>query len=158
MVPLSCLQTYEMCYNDTMNNQIKHLSNGDFEVVKLDDPNFLESEQKRKDIMDKCMIELQDAYEEMEKEKEEYEQQNDTWWNGLSYDERCSAFYAVMKRLYQGEIEKDGSYRYVLYDVFGFGPEMYARGMDCGYIVIHNRIMSEEEHNTLWKLRKQNYE
>ena len=30
-----------------MNNHIKHLANGDFEVVPLDDPAFLESQRKR---------------------------------------------------------------------------------------------------------------
>ena len=35
-----------------MKNTIKSLENGDFEVVPLDDPAFLEAQRKRKVIMD----------------------------------------------------------------------------------------------------------
>jgi hypothetical protein len=28
----------------------------------------------------------------------------------------------------------------VLYDVFGFGPDAYIIGMDCGYMSIHNLL------------------
>lgn len=65
---------------------------------------------------------------------------NNTWWNNLSESERENAFYAVVKRIHKGEIEVQGSYRYVLYDVFGFGGHMYEAGMDCGYLELHNRI------------------
>lgn len=132
-----------------MKNEIKRRPDGDFEVVPLDDPEFLEA-QKRRDALDS----LAEIGTLMEEAKREYEKQNDDWWNSLSYEERCDAFYAVMKRLYKGEIEDQGSYRHVLYDVFGFGPEMYVRGMDCGYIVLHNRIIDEEDQRALWELRK----
>jgi hypothetical protein len=131
-----------------MNNEIKPVGN-DFEVVPLDDPGFLEA-QKRRAALDS----LAEYGEEMEKHRILEEARIDKWWNELSYDERCDAFYAVMKRLHKGEIEDRGSYRYVLYDVFGFGPEMYARGMDCGYIVLHNRIIDEEDQRTLWDLKR----
>ena len=70
----------------------------------------------------------------------EYENKNDAWWNGLTEEEREDAFYAVIKRLYQGDVIEKGSYRWVLYDVFGFDPGMYIRGMDCGYLNLHNII------------------
>lgn len=71
---------------------------------------------------------------------DKYEQENDVWWNSLSETEREDAFYAVVKRIYEGEITKQGSYRYILYQVFGFDMHMYARGMDCGFLELHNRI------------------
>lgn len=89
------------------------------------------------------------------KEQEEYDLKNDEWWNSLSETEREDAFYAVLKRLYKGEIVDEGSYRYVLYDVFGFDPGMYSRGMACGYMELHNRIMSKEH---LDNIRKSRYE
>ena len=70
----------------------------------------------------------------------EYENKNDAWWNGLTEEEREDAFYAVIKRLYQGDVVEKGTYRWVLYDVFGFDPGMYGRGMDCGYLNLHNII------------------
>ncbi len=69
-----------------------------------------------------------------------YEQQAEQWWNSLTYDDKLLAFYSVVKRIYKGDIEDQGSYRYVLYDVFGFGPDAYGIGMDCGYLELHNAI------------------
>jgi len=94
---------------------------------------------------EKALQELSDIGQEMEKARKVYEHDNDTWWNGLSEQERKDAFYAVCKRLHQGELKEHGSYRYVLYNVFGFDPGMYARGMDCGFMALHNAIFDGEE-------------
>ena len=67
------------------------------------------------------------------------------FWDSLSYEDKCNAFHAVVSRIYEGEIKVKGSYRYVLYDIFGFGPDMYTRGMDCGYMALHNSIMDDAE-------------
>jgi len=83
--------------------------------------------------------------QEMEKAREEYEKQNEAWWNGLSEQEREDAFYAVCKRIWQADGMDNGTYRYALYEVFGFDPGMYGRGMDCGYMSIHNAIFDGEE-------------
>ena len=91
--------------------------------------------------------------QEMEKARDEYEKENDAWWNGLSEQEREDAFYAVCKRIWKADGEDRGSYRYALYDVFGFDPGMYGRGMDCGYMSIHNAIFDGED---LMKMRQVN--
>jgi len=83
--------------------------------------------------------------QEMEKARKVYEHDNDTWWNGLTEQEREDAFYAVVKRIHQAELKDKGSYRYALYDVFGFDAGMYGKGMDCGYMAIHNAIVNGEE-------------
>jgi len=83
--------------------------------------------------------------QEMEKARDEYEKQNEAWWKGLSEQEREDAFYAVCKRIWQADGMDNGTYRYALYDVFGFDPGMYGRGMDCGYMAIHNAIFDGEE-------------
>lgn len=62
------------------------------------------------------------------------------WWEGLSYEDQLKAFRNVCRRIYEGDVKRRGSYRHVLYDVFGFGPDAYADGMDCGYMSIHNFI------------------
>ena len=93
----------------------------------------------------KALQELSDLGQEMEKHREAYEADNDAWWNGLSEQEREDAFYAVVKRMHKAELQDKGSYRHALYSVFEFDPGMYGRGMDCGYMALHNAIFDGEE-------------
>jgi len=83
--------------------------------------------------------------QEMEKSRKKHEADNDAWWNGLSEKEREDAFYAVCKRIWQADGIDNGTYRWALYDVFGFDPGMYMHGMNCGYMAIHNAIFDGEE-------------
>lgn len=62
------------------------------------------------------------------------------WWNSLTDDEKLKAFRSVCRRIQQGDITERGSYRHVLYGVFGFDAEAYVDGIDCGYMDIHNLI------------------
>ncbi len=87
---------------------------------------------------------LAELGQEQQKEQASYEAKNDAWWNGLTQEEREDAFYAVVKRIYKGEIIDQGTYRYILYDVFGFDGSMYMRGMDCGYMTLHNAIVNAD--------------
>jgi len=95
-----------------------------------------ENAKKREEALDA----LAELSQEMEKSRKIYEHDNDTWWNGLTEQEREDAFYAVCKRIWKADGIDNGTYRYGLYDVFGFDPGMYMRGMDCGYMAIHNAI------------------
>lgn len=88
---------------------------------------------------------LDELREEMQRAYEEYEAKNDAWWNGLTEEEREDAFYAVIKRMHKAEVVDHGTYRWALYDVFGFDPGMYGRGMDCGYMTLHNMIFDSFE-------------
>lgn len=92
------------------------------------------------DELKKSLNDISESYEhamkEIEKEQEEY-------WNSLSKDDQLKAFCAVSRRIHQAELIDKGSYRWALYDVFGFGPESYTQGMDCGYMAIHNAIVDE---------------
>lgn len=74
-----------------------------------------------------------------------YDKECDEYWNDLEYEDQLKAFYSVVKRIYQGEIKDRGSYRWVLYDVFDFGPEAYSIGMDCGFMYLHNAIVDGED-------------
>ena len=78
--------------------------------------------------------------EAMESGIEQYEAKNNEWWNSLSEDERMDAFYAVVKRIHKAELIDKGTYRWALYEVFGFDESMYTRGMDCGFMDLHNAI------------------
>jgi hypothetical protein len=88
---------------------------------------------------------LDELRESVQEAHAEYEAKNDAWWNGLTEEEREDAFYAVIKRMYKAEVVDRGTYRYALYDVFGFDPGMYGRGMDCGYLNLHNMIFDSFE-------------
>lgn len=90
----------------------------------------------------KASEELRKTFEDIQRRDEE---DAESFWNGLSYDDKCNAFHAVVKRLVQGDIKDKGSYRYVLYDVFGFDADMYVRGMNCGYMTLHNSIFDGME-------------
>ena len=94
---------------------------------------------------EKALDALAELGQEMEKARKHYELMNDAWWNGLDQGEREDAFYAVVKRMHKAELQDRGTYRYALYDVFGFDPGMYGRGMDCGYMALHNAIYDGEE-------------
>ena len=106
-----------------------------------------ENDKIMRDKMDKFMS----ASEELSKAYAEQKALDDTnagfFWDSLSYEDKCNAFHAVVSRIYEGEIKVKGSYRYVLYDIFGFGPDMYTRGMDCGFMALHNSIMDDEQFN-----------
>lgn len=73
----------------------------------------------------------------------------DQWWDSLSKEDQMRAFYSVVKRLVKGEIEDRGSYRYVLYNTFGFDSESYMLGMNCGYMELHNSIYTAQEMREL---------
>ena len=86
-----------------------------------------------------------EAMEQIELESEQY-------WNSLTKEQQLQVFCAVSRRIYKGEIEQKGSYRYVLYQVFGFGPEAYTQAQLAGYLSIHNAIYdSDHEHRLLSK-------
>lgn len=76
----------------------------------------------------------------MEEFKAEYEVDCEKFWHGLTYEQQLMAFYSVCKKIYKADVVDQGSYRWALYDVFGFGMESYGAGMDCGYMEIHNLI------------------
>jgi len=77
---------------------------------------------------------------QMEWEKT-YDEEQDAKWNALDHDTQLSMFYSVVKRLVQGELNDHGTYRWVLYDVFGFDMSSYAIGMQCGFMDLHNSIV-----------------
>jgi hypothetical protein len=92
------------------------------------------------DELKKSSNDISESYEHAMKE---IEKEQEAYWNSLSKGDQLKAFCAVSRRIHQAELIDKGSYRWALYDVFGFGPEAYVRGMDCGYMAIHNAIVDE---------------
>ena len=84
---------------------------------------------------------LKEVQKEMERVRQETEKDVESFWNGLSYEDKLKAFYAVSKRMFKAEVVDQGSYRYALYDVFEFGPDAYVIGMECNYFELHNLLV-----------------
>ena len=68
------------------------------------------------------------------------ENQQEEYWNSLTKDQQLMAFCAVVRRIKKGELDEKGSYRYILYQVFGFGEESYIQAQDAGFLELHNSI------------------
>jgi len=75
---------------------------------------------------------------------EKYQKEADDFWKSLPDDDKLKAFCAISKLMYKGEIEEKGTYRYILYDTFGFGPDAYVPAQCAGYLSIHNAIFDGE--------------
>ena len=88
------------------------------------------------------MKEFQRVYKEAQ---DAYDINAEKYWDALSYEDKLMAFYIVTKRIHKGDIIDKGSYRYVLYDVFGFDMDSYVVGMDSGYFDIHNGLYSYDK-------------
>ena len=79
----------------------------------------------------------------------EIEDEQEKFWESLSKEDQLKAFCAVSRRIFDGEIKEQRSYRGVLYDVFEFGPEAYAPAQMAGYLAIHNAIYTPEQEQKM---------
>lgn len=70
----------------------------------------------------------------------EYNRKMEAWWATLDDEQQQWAFYNVCRRIYKGDVQEKRSYRGVLYDIFGWGPESYVIGMEARYMEIHNLL------------------
>lgn len=105
----------------------------------------MENESKNLNLAEKIKelsIDFNAIMKEVENEEEAY-------WNSLTKEQQLCAFNSVCRRIIKGEFEDKGTYRYVLYEVFGFGPEAYARAQMAGYLTIHNSIWDSQHEEKL---------
>ena len=72
-----------------------------------------------------------------------YKKESEEYWDSLSKDDQLKVFCAVTRRICKGELDDEGTYRWVLYDVFGFGPEAYVPAQMAGYLELHNSIYKD---------------
>ena len=98
---------------------------------------------------DEFSKELEEASNSFQIVINEWEKEQEEYWNSLTKEEQLKVFCAVSRRIYTGEILEKGSYRYVLYNTFGFGPEAYAPAQVAGYLSIHNAIYDAEHERDL---------
>jgi hypothetical protein len=102
-------------------------------------------EESRNKLIDRLSDDLRETSNFYMEAMKEIEKEQEAYWNSLSKDDQLKAFCAVVRRIVQGELHDKGSYRWVLYDVFGFGPESYTQGMECGFMALHNAIIPDKE-------------
>ena len=76
------------------------------------------------------------------------------WWNSLSKQEKEDAFISVRQLIYEGELKKQCSYRYLMHVIFGFEKEMYDIGIDYGYMDIHNHLFGGVELDKMSEAKK----
>lgn len=97
------------------------------------------------DNEDNNVVNIADRRKQLQKntasDREVYEDEADIFWAQLSQQEKELAFFAVISRIYFAEVERNATYRGVLYDTFGFDGSYYKRGMDCGFFTLHNLIV-----------------
>ena len=94
------------------------------------------------------LSEISDRFKAAMKAEEEHQEQ---YWNSLTKEQQLMAFCAISRRIYDGEIKQGGTYRYVLYNVFGFGSEAYVSAQCAGYMEIHNAIFTGRDEEVLLK-------
>lgn len=75
----------------------------------------------------------------------EYQDMANSYYSNLEPEEQLWAFCAVVERLCKGELDERRSYRGVLYDTFGWGPEAYAAAQHAGFLGLHNSIYRFED-------------
>ena len=89
---------------------------------------------------------------------EQYEQKAKEYYDSLGMDNQLLLFFYITNVIFKNYFKDNGSYRGLLYDKFGFGPEAYSLGMDSGMFALHNSIStpdeSEERFNILVKFLK----
>lgn len=108
------------------------------------------SDSPIKPSIETTMSKLHELSRIIQEEQAKYDQEVEDMWNSLSPQEQQDCFYAVVKRIHKGDVEDNGTYRYVLYDVFGWGPESYGMGMSCGYMDLHNHIWTRDDMDDLF--------
>jgi len=85
------------------------------------------------------------------KATKEYQDSCNSYWNSLNPEEQLMAFCAIVERLHQGELEHRRSYRGMLYEIFGWGPEAYAAAQCAGFLDLHNSIYTFEDLKMVFK-------
>ena len=96
--------------------------------------------------------EYKEYLEIQEEALEQYTQKAKEYFESLETDNQLLLFFHITNQIFENYFKDNSSYRGLLYDKFGFGPESYTIGMDSGMFAIHNAIStpdeSEERFNT----------
>ena len=81
-----------------------------------------------------------------EKALKEYKQKAKEYFESLETDNQLLLFFHITNIIFENYFNDNGSYRGLLYDKFGFGPEAYSLGCDSGMFALHNAISTPDEN------------
>lgn len=90
--------------------------------------------------------EYQEELRLQEEAKEEYKKKAKEYFDSLDMDNKLLLFFHITNSIYENYFESNGSYRGLLYDKLGFGPESYSLGLDSGMFNVHNSISTPDEN------------
>jgi len=93
-------------------------------------------EIKKQEVMDA----LHESGRELAKAADNWQQMANSYYSGLEPEEQLWAFCAIVEKICKGELDDRRSYRGILYNTFGWGPEAYAAAQHAGYLGLHNSI------------------
>jgi hypothetical protein len=80
-----------------------------------------------------------------EEVQEQYTKKAKEYYDSLGMDNQLLLFFYITNIIFENYFKDNGSYRGLLYDKFGFGPEAYSLGMDSGMFTLHNSISTPDE-------------
>jgi hypothetical protein len=80
-----------------------------------------------------------------EEAREQYTQKSKEYFESLETDNQLLLFFYITNLIFENYFNDKGSYRGLLYDKFGFGPEAYSLGCDSGMFSLHNAISTPDE-------------
>jgi hypothetical protein len=89
--------------------------------------------------------EYKEYLELQEKALQEYKQKAKDYFESLETDNQLLLFFYITNVIFENYFNDNGSYRGLLYDKFGFGPEAYSLGCDSGMFTVHNAISTPDE-------------
>jgi hypothetical protein len=89
--------------------------------------------------------EYKEYLELQEKALQEYKQKAKDYFESLETDNQLLLFFYITNVIFENYFNDNGSYRGLLYDKFGFGPEAYSLGCDSGMFELHNSISTPDE-------------
>lgn len=92
------------------------------------------SEQTNHEKFLEAMHSLDEAVQE---DMANFSKESEEFWNSLSKEQQLMAFHHVFKLTNHG-LKQNVSYRGILYGLFGFAPDAYTVGMECGFFNIYN--------------------
>ena len=84
-------------------------------------------------------VNILENYDEFEKS---FAEQRANFFNSLSKEEQLLVFCEVVSKLVKSELKDKRSYRGVLYEEFGFGPDAYVKAQVSGFLELHNSIIT----------------
>jgi hypothetical protein len=80
-----------------------------------------------------------------EEVQEQYTKKAKEYYDSLGMDNQLLLFFYITNIIFENYFKDNGSYRGLLYDKFGFGPEAYSLGVDSGMFALHNAIFTPDE-------------